>query len=53
MTMNKIVHLERIVESLLEHLEEHTYMNSVHNEVYKHNKSEYEYYLKENKKEVK
>jgi hypothetical protein len=51
MTMNKIVHLERIVESLLEHLEEHTYMNSVHNEIYKYNKREYEYYLKENKKE--
>tara|TARA_R110000824_G_scaffold376806_1_gene567926 strand:+ start:452 stop:604 length:153 start_codon:yes stop_codon:yes gene_type:complete len=38
---NKIVHLERIVESLLEHLEEHTYMNSVHNEIYRYNKREY------------
>ena len=41
---NKIAHLERIVESLLGHLKEHTYMNSVHNEVYMDNKREYEYY---------
>ena len=47
MITNKIAHLERIVESLLEHLEEHTYMNSVHNETYKCNKMEYDYYLKE------
>lgn len=40
----QIAQLERIVESLLEHLEEHTYMNSVHNEVYRYNKREYEHY---------
>lgn len=40
----QIAQLERIVESLLGHLEEHTYMNSVHNEAYRYNKREYEYY---------
>ena len=45
-TIDKIVHLERIIESLLEHLEEHTYMNSVHNEIYRYEKREYEYYQK-------
>ena len=40
----QIEHLERIVESLLGHLEEHTYMNSVHNEAYRYNLREYEYY---------
>ena len=51
-TKTQIASLERIVESLLEHLEEHTHMNSVHNEVYRYNKREYEYYQEKTNKGV-